>query len=349
MKDYLVVVIDSSSIDILLVTHEKKVQHVKQIVTKYISNTEKTTSAHLEHLMLSALSDALKKVQLKAHIISDVHIVLSSPWIVSKTKTTHITFPKPFIIDQAYIDTIIEQERTAFKKIFPFDVEFVEQKVFEVKINGYHAKARIKSPAISLTVSSAMSAMSKKVVKKITDAIEHYFHNDRISFHSSSILTYVGMRQYTPDIDSGVYINVHGECTDITLFRNGTPTHFASLNKGYHSVVTALAKALRTSNSVADSKINLLENGDIAESVEEKVLPVIHKQLDEWQKAVTELILDLEQTDTLPRNIIVDNYEHSELFIDTLKNIYSASDITGIPEEMANIYITGIELVEFHK
>lgn len=348
MKDYLVIVIDSSQVQVLLVQHEKKVQRVKEIVTKYLSVTEKVPSSHLEHLMISALSETLNKVHIKASELQKIHVVLSSPWIVSKTKTSHFSFPKPTIIDESYIENVVEQERSAFKKIFPFDVEFVEQKVFDIKINGYHAKLKKKSPAISLTVSSAMSAMSKKIVKKINDTIDHYFHNEHISFHSSSILTYVGMQHYAPEIESGVFIHVHGECTDITLFRSGTPTHFASLNIGYHSIVTSLAKSLRVSNAVADSKINLLENGEMTDEVENKVLPLIHKKLDEWQSSVGEIILQLEQTETLPRNIIVDNYEHSELFIDTLKNTYSASDILGIPEETANIYITGIELVEFH-
>jgi hypothetical protein len=348
MKDYLVIVIDSSQIQILLVQQDKKEQRVHEIVRKYISVTEKAPSTHLEHLMIESLSAALQKVQPHASKISKIHIVLSSPWIVSKTKTSNITFPKPFLVDQPYIDSIVENERTAFKKIFPFDVEFVEQKVFDIKVNGYHAKLKKKVPAISLSVTSAMSAMSKKIVQKIVSTVDHYFHNDHISFHSSSILTFVGMQHFAPHIESGVFIHVHGECTDVTLFKQGTPTHFASINQGYHSVVTSLAKSLRVSNIVADSKISLLESGEISAEVEKRVVPLIHKKLDEWQKTVTDLILDVEDTETIPLNIIVDNYEHTDLFLNTLKEAYAASNVTNIPDEMANLYITGIELVEFH-
>lgn len=338
MKDYLVLIIDSTSIEAIVAG--------KTVATKHFSIREKTSSAHMEHAMITALTTVLQNIVRQHATISKIHIVLASPWIVSKTKTSNFTYAKPLMIDREYLDRIIQEERNAFKKIFAFDIEFVEQKVFETKINGYNARLTKPVPSISLTISSAMSAMSKNIVKKVIDSVDHFFHGVKVSFHSSAILTYISMRHIQPEIDSGVFIHIHGECTDITIFKNGSPTHFASMNFGSHSLVQSLAETMKTSEGVAESKISIFEKEELSAQAEEKISPLIEVKLDEWEKSISELIMQLDNK--LPRNVIIHSNMYLTLFSNTLANAKEDIDITNIPDEMNALYLTGVELVEFH-
>jgi len=335
----LVLVIDSSSVEAII--------NGKSSIVKRIPVHEKISTAHLEHILISTLTTVLQNVVRQNASIHKIDIVLATPWIVSKTKTSHFTYAKPLIIDRNYLDQTVQEERNVFKKLFPFDIEFVEHKVFETKINGYSARLKKPVPAISLSISSAMSAMSKDILGKIQATIDHFIHGAKISLHSSAILSYLSIRHLQPDIDSGVFVHVHGECTDITVFKAGIPTHFASINYGVYSLVHEIAENLKSSLGIAESKISLFENEELNSTAEEKVSPLIEQKLDTWSTSITELLEQLESN--TPRNVIIHSSTYTTLFSNTLANTFEQADITNIPETMGGLYKTGIELVEFHR
>lgn len=339
MKDYLVIVIDSFSVQVIL--------NGKTSLYKRFAVREKISSTHLEHVMIATLTKILQDTVRQTLRVDKIHIVLSSPWIVSKTKTSRFTYAKPLMLDREYLDQTIEQERTAFKKIFPFDIEFVEQKVFETKINGYTAKLKKPVPAMSLEISSAMSAMSKTVLKKIMDVTEHFFHGGKVSFHSSLILSYISLRHLQPELESGAFVNVHGECTDVTIFKNSVPTHFASTNFGSHTLVHTVAKSMNTSEGIAESKITLFEDGELNTQAEEKAAPLIEQKLAEWSASLTELMEQLEKN--APHAFVINSDVYETIFSNTLRNTFTDSTVTALPETIDALYQAGIELVEFHK
>lgn len=339
MKDYLVLIIDSSSIHAILAG--------KTLLQKQFPTYEKNSSAHMEHALFTTLASVLKEVTKKSNSVEKIHIVLSSPWIVSKTKTSHFTYARPLMIDAEYLDRVIQDERDAFKKIFSFDIEFVEQKVFETKINGKNTRLTKPIPSMSLSISSAMSAMSKHIVKKLINTIDQSFHEVKIAFHSSAILTYISVQNLEPRIESGVFVHIHGECTDITIFKHGSPTHFASINFGSRSLIQSIAKALHVSDGVAESKLSVFEENNFTAHAEGKISPLIEEKLDVWQKEVEELIIQLDSK--IPKDIIIHSNQYHALFSNTLENAYENSIITNIPGKMNDVYLSALELVEFHK
>lgn len=337
MKDYLVIVIDSSSVQALY--------KGKMLAHKYMPMRDKTSIAHVEHMMLNTLTTVLQGILKQTGSVDKIHVILSSPWIVSKTKTSHFNYPKAVVIDRSYLEDVIEDERTAFKKIFPFDIEFVEQKVFETKVNGYSARIKKSVPAMSLEISSAMSAMSKTIVKKIVDCVEHFYHGTKISFHSSLILSYLSMRHSQPEIENGVFVYVHGECSDLTVFKNGVPHHFASINYGTHTLVRDIAHHMQTSEGVAESKITLFEDGALHTQAEDKVTPAIEAKLSMWSSHIVDSLTQLESS---PSTIVVYSPIFATLFSNTLANTFDANIVT-LADDAQKLYTQGIELVEFHQ
>lgn len=341
---FLVITIESAYIQVSLVHHGlKDVFHISHTFQESFVIKGNPKNLEIEQAMAGALSAVLKKIQSVSGRISVIHIVLSSPWIVSKTKSIHINFPKAINIDHSYIEKIVADEEKEFKKLLPFEVEFIEQKVFETKVNGYHTRIKKTVPAMTLSVSSTMSAMSKRVISKIHNTIEHFYHGGKIFFHSASLLAFISMRHIKPEYTNGIFIHVHGECTDVTLFKDGVPLHFASVNMGATSLVRIFAKSFRTSNAVAESKLTLYEKDDLTSAEKKKVEPVITKLLADWYDQVIQTIEHLENHSAIPQTVVLHSSGHIKFFEETLKK----HNAIILPEKIDELYLVGIQLVEF--
>ena len=93
------------------------VEAAQDIETDYRSDT--TSAAYTKDVLssASALIDSLLRAHslrsgsAKAAAISDVHFILSSPWIISQAKTISISFDKDTPITEDRIHKILESER----------------------------------------------------------------------------------------------------------------------------------------------------------------------------------------------------------------------------------------------
>ncbi len=341
---FLVITIESAYLQVSLVSHGSKEEfHISHSFQESFSVKGSPKNSEIEHIMTSALSTVLKKIQSVSGRIDHIHIVLSSPWIVSKTKSSHINFPKAINIDHSYVEKIVADEEKEFKKLLPFEVEFIEQKVFETKVNGYHTRIKKPVPAMTLSVSSTMSAMSKHVISKIHNTIEHFYHGGKIFFHSASLLAFISMRHLKPEYKNGIFIHIHGECTDVTLFKDGVPLHFASINTGITSIIRLFAKSFKTSNAVAESKLTLYEKDNLTAVEQKKVSPVIEKLVSDWYTQVIQAIEHLENHSTIPETIILHSSSHTKFFEEILKK----QNPIILPDKIDEVYLTGIQLVEF--
>lgn len=308
--------------------------------------------------MSNAFNELLKQIQKTNKRIDEFEIILSTPWILSKTKTSNFHFPKPVNIDADYVSKTLEQERKEFAIIFKeanfdeiqkTDLDFVEQKVFETKINGYHVHIKKPLPAMTFTVSSSVSAISKTISTNISSSIQHYFGECRVSFHSGLLLAFIGLRYIKPELENGILVFTHGECTDITIFKMGIPHHFASLNFGTSSLKRILAKATKSTEQISESNINLFEKDELSAEEKEKLEPIISKSLAEWNKDLIEMISGLEEVVVLPKDIILFSSDNVNLFEKTLSNLNEQNTVTCLPLEIEELYKEGLKLVEFHK
>lgn len=318
-------------------------------VSEHISPRHGRVGSHVEHAMMRSLSNVLKALGSKAKRVSKIHIVFSSPWILSKTKVASFQFPKPVHVDKHMLNTIISEEQTALRKLFPFDVDMIEQKIFEVKVNGFPVKTKKPGPAMTLSVANSVSVVSKRILKKVSDTVERHFHTSKVSFHSASLLSFISMRYIRPDLENGIFIHVHGECTDITIFVKGVPLHFASLTYGLYSFYRALAERLGTTFDLAQSKVNLYEKGDLSTAEHKKMGLLVTEELLGWYDEVLKLIFQYDRIDELPLHIIVHSSKQTKLFEMTLADQNRHSKISRLPEEITELYMTGIDLVEFRE
>jgi hypothetical protein len=142
--------------------------------------------------LLGAMTKSLKEVtgiiankaipELRAKgvtlLISKVHCGLSSPWIISKTKSVKVDYGKDVLITKEMVSKIVDTDHIEMEKKFKaehdassdgakleYDLEFIEQKIFEIKLNGYpvtnfQGKHRL-CRRISFVASSAVHGFSQ--------------------------------------------------------------------------------------------------------------------------------------------------------------------------------------------
>ncbi len=345
---FLVIVIESAAVCASLVEYAgSKKADMLCTATDHISPRHGRVGSHVEHAMLRSLSNVLKALEPRAKRLTKVHIVFSSPWILSKTKIASFQYQKPVTVDKRLLDGIIAEERTALRKLFPFDVDLIEQKIFEVKVNGFPIKNKKPSPAMTLSIANSVSVVSKHIIKKVTETVEKHFHSTKSSFHSASLLSFISMRYIRPEFENGIFIHVHGECTDITIFVGGVPLYFSSLNYGVYSFYRALAEKIGMTFDLAASKVSLYEKGDLSTAEHKKFEPVVREELLAWYDDILKLIFQYDRIEELPLHIIVHSSKQTKLFEQTLADQNRHSKISRLPEEITELYMTGIDLVEF--
>ena len=121
--------------------------------------------------------------------ISSVHYVLSSPWVVSQAKTLSMVFKEETMISRAYVSGMIWEERAKMTANAADDIRVIEEKVFDVRLNGYSVASwesrHTKELGISFVVSIAGGRMIDKFIESVSGLVRH---TDHVFFHSSLFL-----------------------------------------------------------------------------------------------------------------------------------------------------------------
>ena len=73
----------------------------------------------------------------------------------------------------------------------------------------------------------------------------------------------------------------------------------------------------------------------------------MEQKLAEWSASLTELMEQLEKN--TPHVFVINSDVYETIFSNTLRNTFTDSTVTALPETIDALYKAGIELVEFHK
>lgn len=266
--------------------------------------------------------------------ISKINVVLSSPWIISKTKTVKISYGKETEITRAAVNAILDGERRDLEQKFlaehdsslEFDLAFIEQKLFEVKLNGYPTVHFEGKKTRELEVSFATSVSSKNIVGRIEQILEKSIRTaaHAVEYHSSLLLQYSALRAIVPGFGDYVVIHVHKEITDIIVVKNGTCSAMASFPSG-----TAL---FSDSKDVTSSSLNLQSQGVLHVAEDGRIMELADSILETWTRQFKETLASIGQTGTVPRRVYLladEHYPHFE------RAIVSAGASSGASQPFA--------------
>jgi len=259
--------------------------------------------------MTKALSQALQSLP-NVHAVSRADCILSSPWIVSRTKSLTVKFSKDTLITKKLIGSSIVPEREAMLRSAAgngagsahssagdrtaTDLTPIEQKIFEIKINGYPTSDIAGKKGRELGIYFAVSMSAEAIIEAIRDtALRHVSPTvgRRMAYHSSILLGYAASRE-TTGAENYILGHIHSELSDIALVERGITTLIASFPFGYSSLIRETSKALGEPLAATRSKIVLHGlkslHREETERMSRAIETVMRKRwVDEFLKAVT--------------------------------------------------------------
>ncbi len=262
--------------------------------------------------------------------IAETHYVLSSPWIASQARTLSLSFDKTTAITDDKVKEILAAERS---KLSPKDsgpLETIEEKIFEIRLNGYAVSEWHGRQAKELEISYAVTVGGTDTVRRLRDAAEKIAGSSNIRFHSSLLLQYIGMRVSMPEKDSYALIHIHGELTDVVIVKHGSCIFFGSYPMGIGTIVRKIAHATKTDGQTADSLLSLFLGGRLDEAAAKDAGPVMQDMMSGWSGEFGKLFRDASADLASVRDAFIISRIHEELFLRSFKAAHPKAHVEAV-------------------
>ncbi|MDB5259534.1 MAG: hypothetical protein JWO73_742 [Candidatus Taylorbacteria bacterium] len=256
-----------------------------------------------------------------------IHYILSSPWVMSQTKRVKVSYGKPTAISRSSVAAIIDKAREELEAgMKDFDATLIEQKIFEVKLNGYSVTEYEGKTANDLDVSCALSISSKKMLQRISNEVQRYLHAKQEHHHSALLLEYAGLRAILHQHNEYMVIHAHSELTDVVVVKNNMCVFISSFPFGIATIIRKMAKTLRQSMPAADSLLTLFDGGKLSDEERARISPIINEIGKGWVHDLFATLAHAGETMVIPRNIILSAHSHFSFFAIELNSPPSAPE-----------------------
>lgn len=287
------------------------------------------------HAITSAIEAALKELSTRKSSgaldslpskISHVHYILSSPWIVSQAKTLHISFPKNIKVTQDKLRPFLAEER---KKLTgdADDLITIEEKVFDVCLNGYSVPNWQGRVVKDLEISFVISVAGAKLIKSFQDNAHRATPTNNVFFHSSLLLQNMGIQKVLPTNSDYTLIHIHGELTDVVVIHKHSCVFFGSFPLGINGIIRKIANATKTDILSAESSLTLFMNKQLdpahASSTQKIITDISHGWVADLTKLTTHAHIPLSSLN----EIIISAHSHDEYFLQLIKKYKPKSDV----------------------
>lgn len=326
--------------------------HILWSSTTFIAFRPESGSAHMmqgaESGVKECMESSLRYISMARHEQSGKHLpkkiheiqyVLSSPWIVSQARTVSFSFPAAKTVTDHLIRTLLASERAKTVSANT-DLEVIEEKIFDVTLNGYQVHSWAGKETASLGVSHVIGLAGSKTVERLRNAALRLVPTKRIHFHSSLLLQHLAMREVMPNKKDYILAHIHGELTDIVAVKDRSCVFFGSYPFGIHSIIRHVAEAMKTDTHAADSFIGLYISHHLDAITERENAPAMEQATGVWIAGFTDLTTGIEGATT--GNIIVSTRTHRGLFVDALtKSFPKASIIEEDRDDVAKLAVFG--------
>lgn len=279
----------------------------------------KTTLSVIKDVIDSALrflhhSDNLRSFTHLRKKIHSVHYVLSSPWIVSDAKVLSKNFEdKEVQITQKYILDLIDNDN---KNLVQSDepLQIIEQKIFDVKLNGYSVSDWEHKSSKHLEVSFTASMINSNMLNYFTDKCRNIVHQNRIYFHSSLLLQFIGIEEVLDSGKNYCLIHIHGNNTDVSMVEKEACIFFGSFGLGTKDMIEMIVKETGNGFQASDSLLSLYANNKLNDSENKKNIVAIQKVFNQWLAELKKILAEQKLDIKPPKSVIINCSIHNECF-----------------------------------
>ncbi|MFA6294857.1 MAG: hypothetical protein WC666_00345 [Candidatus Paceibacterota bacterium] len=293
---------------------------------KAIREAVETTLRHLHILSSASKDNDLPKK------ISSVHFSLSSPWMISQAKLISTTFEKETKITHEYITELIEKERAKMIPSQSEPIRVVEEKIFDVRLNGYSISDWQNKEARKLDVSFTVSVVGTHTMERFASLCEHIVNPHKVRFHSSLLLQFIGAEKSLITDKNYAIIHVHGELTDVAIINDRACVFFGSYPFGTHTFIRKISASTKINHHVTDSMITLYTARRLDPVQNKKVYSSIENISGGWTGELSKVFSISTQKIQNFNKIILLACAHENCFAEILQKAYPKIKITLVSE-----------------
>ncbi|MDD4989226.1 MAG: hypothetical protein PHV42_02270 [Candidatus Pacebacteria bacterium] len=280
-------------------------------LTKVVGVLEKEGIAHLTF------------TEFKQHKIRELFLVFSSPWYISQTKIARMEKEKPFTFTEGMLKEMLEHEKTVHEKAAALDkntIDLFEQKVIQVKLNGYETSKPFGQTAYFAEANIFSSFIDSLLLKQVKDIALRSFHPKRFEIHSFPGVAYSVLRDIFPGSNDFLIVDVGGETTEISLVKTGGLLETFSFPIGYNQTLREISRTLEVSQDIALSSLSLFLDGKTFIKTAGKIEDVIRGKQKEWNNSFQNALLNFSEQGVIPSLIyLIAGMPFTNLFDGALK------------------------------
>ena len=300
------------------------------VTTHKIPTTFDSGSTRMVKMVLKAVHDvseailreALPHAEAKGYSkksLKKVEYIFSSPWLISESKMVKISYPIETQISKEVVVKIVEDECNLLAKKYELaDAENIEQKIFEVKLNGYPVTRFDGRKAKELEVSFATSVSSKKFLHRLRSEVNKVLHIAQGEYHSALLLQYNALRSLTKHKNEYIYAHIHDELTDIIMVKNGLCTQTSSLPFGAQTLMRKVALSLKEPLATTESTLSLLASNTLDPIIAQNINKSLSQVIQEWKLDFFTALTSTLPLTLVPRTIYLSAHTHFEIFRDII-------------------------------
>lgn len=299
-------------------------------------------SSYLIKRTMKAVSDVLEDTHRFMHSLdkkihdrslSEVHFVLSSPWITSQAQVVSINKKHEVKVDEDIVQQIIDTQREKMDSDENI-LAVIEEKVFDVRLNGYSVEDWKDKDAENIEVSYTSSYANKHVVDKFADECVRFISKSHINFHSTLLLQYMGISNIYEHTHNYCIIYLHGELTDIVVVKNGFPIFFGSFPFGVLTLIRKIAKNTKTDTGTAESMLSLLIGNHTDTANFESTKNIIDEITNGWKGELKKMLFSNIGELGIGYDIIVSSRTHEDYFLSCIRSIYQKARVQSLSSDL---------------
>ena len=252
-----------------------------------ISFQDKLSSSRFLFSMNHALETVLSKIQTGSSLApAHVFCTLSSPWFILKIRPLVVSQEQPFGVTEKMINDLfaqdIEQMKREFKDIPSKEIEIIEEKIIQVKLNDHEVKNPIGKTTQKMEIITSVAFSSKRVVQSVENSVQHFFPVSSVHFDSFPVVTFSAIRDIFPLDKNFLFLDITGETTDISLVNDDLLVRSASFSRGKNFLIREISSELNTSNEEAETLFDMFLRGTLEKESRTKVQDTIERSKKEW-------------------------------------------------------------------
>ncbi len=256
-------------------------------------------------------------------------IIYSSPWYSAEVKRIDQDFGGQHQVTEAYIRSLQEHITEEYRQQVPRSfIEYFGQDEGSVVgsaylktfLNGYATDRPAGKEARSFGAVIFLGAIPRTLEDAVESAVDRYFSASLIETVTQPYLAYMTLRRVFHTLDHAVFIQVTGECTELTLITDGVISDIYSFGLGENDAVRAAAEGLGMEVETARSAFSITAEEQALPVEREKLLEIMRPVLDNWRRQYRDSLRHLGiEPKYGPRSVILARGDLADFFHQALR------------------------------